>query len=145
MVILISYYIILDSSMIRNAITPLAEKQRQAVEWLKNYFDVYGDDSPNSEETLVQVMLKGDLYQHYLKDMVAAGREVVCQTRFGELWNVLFPFCQRRSYCDQPGKCSVCYEVDKQRRSTTDRHHAQMLKDVHLLHRGGMFMQEREW
>ena len=51
--------------MVRNAITPFAENQRQAVEWLKNYFDVYGDDSPNSEETLVQVMLKGDLYRHY--------------------------------------------------------------------------------
>ena len=130
--------------MVRNAITPLAENQRQAVEWLKNYFDVYGDDSPNSEETLVQVMLKGDHYRHYVKDMATAGREVVGEPRFGELWNVLFPYCQRRSYCDQPGKCNVCYEIDKQRRTTTDRHHARMLKDAHLLHRGGMFMQERE-
>jgi hypothetical protein len=132
----------LDSSMVRNSITPYAATQRLAVEWLRNYFDVYGDDSPNSESILVQIMLKGDLYQHYLRDM--KGQPIVSEPRFGELWNVLFPYCQRRSYCDQPEKCNVCYEIDKQRRATTDRHHARMLKDAHLLHRGGMFMIERE-
>ena len=137
------YTLLLDLSMVRNSLVPFAETQRLAVEWLKNYFDVYGDDSPNSADILVQIMLKGDLYQHYLKDM--KGQPVVAETRFGELWNVLFPHCQRRSYCDQPGKCAVCYEIDKQRRATTDRNHAKMLKDAHLLHRGGMFMQEREW
>ena len=59
----------LDSSMVRNSITPYAATQRLAVEWLRNYFDVYGDDSPNSESILVQIMLKGDLYQHYLRDI----------------------------------------------------------------------------
>ena len=134
--------VLLDPVMVRNAIVPYGDVQRDAVEWLKNYFDVYGDDSPNSVDTLVQVMLKGDLYKHYVKDM--ATRPTVGEPRFGELWNVLFPYCQRRSYCDQPGKCAVCYEIDKQRRCTTDRHHAKMLKDAHLLHRGGMFMLERE-
>ena len=109
--------------------------QRLAVEWLRNYFDVYGDDSPNSEETLVQIMLKGDLYKHYLIDM--KGQPIVSEPRFGELWNDLFLHCQHRSYC-------VCYEIDKQRRATSDRHQARMLKDAHLLHRGGMFMIERE-
>jgi hypothetical protein len=56
----------LDSVMVRNSLVPFAGTQRLAVEWLKNYFDVYGDDSPNSEDVLVQIMLKGDLYQHTL-------------------------------------------------------------------------------
>jgi hypothetical protein len=91
----------LDSVMVRNSLVPFAGTQRLAVEWLKNYFDVYGDDSPNSEDVLVQIMLKGGLYQHYLKDM--KDKPIVSEPRFGELWNVHFPHCQRRSYCDQPG------------------------------------------
>ena len=78
----------LDSSMVRNSITPYAATQRLAVEWLRNYFDVYGDDSPNSESILVQIMLKGDLYQHYLRDM--KGQPIVSEPRFGKLWNVYF-------------------------------------------------------
>lgn len=39
--VILGYYFILDSSMIRNAITPLAEKQRQAVEWLKKTISMY--------------------------------------------------------------------------------------------------------
>ena len=56
------------------------------MEWLRNYFDVYGDDSPNSEDTLllVQIMLKGDwYYQYYLR--VMKGQPIVSEPLFAEL------------------------------------------------------------
>lgn len=108
---------------------------------MENYFEVQGDDAPDSEEVHIQLMNKCEMFDMYERDM--GGRPKVGETRFGELWNVLFPKHRRRPYCDIPGKCFICGEIDKMRREEKDMHTLRMLKDAHLLHRGGMFMQER--
>lgn len=78
----------------------------------------------------------------YKKQM--EGRPTVSSQRFLELWLVLFPRHRKRPFCNIPGKCSVCYEIDRQRRQENTTHVHRMLKDAHLLHRAGMFHLERE-
>ena len=63
--------------------------------------------------------------------------------RFYELWSSLFPLCVNRPWCDIPGKCKVCCKIDTLRRTTDSDLVLLACKRAHLLHRGGMFNQER--
>ena len=49
-----------------------------------------------------------------------------------------------RQYCDIPGKCDICYDTDKGKRSTTDAKTLSCYRKIHHLHRGGMFMLDRD-
>ena len=55
--------------MVQAAITPMAETQRVCIRWLLRYFELYGDDSPNKDEVMIQVMRKRDVYDLYRRHM----------------------------------------------------------------------------
>ena len=97
----------------------------------------------NKDEVMIQVMLKKQVHEHYQKHMMSQSRAYVGLERFYDIWNVLYSKHRLRPYCDIPGSCDTCYEIDRLRRQEKDTHTAQMLKDAHLMHRGGMFMLER--
>jgi hypothetical protein len=46
-------------------------------------------------------------YDKYCEFM--APRRCVSESKFKELWNVLFQHVQMRPNCDIPGKCHICY------------------------------------
>lgn len=75
--------------------------------------------------------------------MLKAQEAVVILNRFYEIWNSLFPLCVNRPWCDIPGKCDVCCHIDRLRRTTNSDSVLLACKKAHLLHRGGMFNQER--
>ena len=79
----------------------MAETQRVCNRcwWLLRYFELYGDDSPNKDEVMIQVMLKKQVYEHY-NQMISQGREFVGLERFYDIWNVIYPKHRLRSYCD---------------------------------------------
>lgn len=136
---------IADESFVRNALTPFSERQRQCVWWLEDYFKIYADCDPDSDQKAVQVMQNKTLYMQYRKEVEQLGDgEFVDESTFDELWRVLFPKYQKRNYCDIPGSCNVCYKIDRARRQESDRHTGKMWSEVHALHRGGMFMAERK-
>jgi len=136
---------ILDPKMIRAAITPYAETQMMCSIWLENYFEKYGDKAPNRDETHLLIMQKNDLFKSYIHEFSNSNppRSVVSESKFIELWNVLYPTCVSRPWCDIPGKCDICYEIDRLRRSSEESIVQEKLKEAHHLHRGGMFMLER--
>ena len=135
--------------MIRAGLTPLADTQRTCVEWLRNYVETYGDSDPARSEKHLIIMHKKDVYRSYCNDMddqqaaLDYPRPKVSESRFFEIWNVLFPFCVNRPWCDIPGKCKICAEIDNLRRTKQGNLEQQKLKEAHHLHRCGMFMQER--
>ena len=128
--------------MVRSSIIPLAERQRLCSQFLDEYFTVHGDTSPDSDEVMLQIMNNGSLYRIYAKQY--AGRHPVVPSAFNQLWRVCWAKYRKRHYCDIPGSCDICYEVDRGRREEHDLHKAKMWQEIHLLHRGGMFMLERE-
>ena len=89
--------------MIQAAITPMAETQRVCIRWLLRYFELYGDDSPNKDEVMIQVMLKKDVYDLYRRHMTGQHRDLVGLERFYDIWNVIYPKHRKRPYCDIPG------------------------------------------
>jgi hypothetical protein len=129
--------------MIRASLQPLAETQQFCSIWLLEYFEKYGDKSPNGEETKLHLMKKNDVYYQYTHEFNLKKRPIVSETKFINLWNVLYPQYCMRQYCDIPGKCETCYEIDRLRRITDESVVQEKLREAHHLHRGGMFMLER--
>ena len=132
--------------MLIAAHTPLAETQQMCVLWLEGYFEKYGDQAPNRDETHLQIMQKMDLYEQYVRDTIRqSGQDgrVVPYSRFIILSATVFPSCITRPWCDIPGKCDICYRIDKLRRTSEDAIVQEKLKECHHLHRAGMFMLER--
>ena len=129
----------------KSSLVPLAERQQYAVLWMEDYFDKYGDQSPNSEETQLCIMHKSDVYKKYFHEMSNANppREHVDYSLFNSLWNTIHPKSRSRPWCDIPGKCDTCFEIDSARRKSDDSIVQEMLQQAHHLHRGGLFMQER--
>lgn len=68
---------------------------------------------------------------------------IVSFSKFVNIWRSIFPTVACRPYVDIPGKCFTCYEIDRQRRSTSNSVVQKLLAEAHILHRGGMFMLER--
>jgi hypothetical protein len=82
--------------MVQAALTPRSDNQEFAIVWMRDFFSRYGDQSPNREETLLQLMQRKDVYEIYKADFIKLERTVLSYTRFNSLWHVIFPFCRIR-------------------------------------------------
>lgn len=130
----------------RAAIMPASDVQLFCVIWLQQYFYVYGDDAPNSNEVHLAIQHKKDVYNDYKKEFevhCCPPRPIVSYKKFVELWNGIYPEVVARPYADVCGKCKICYEIQRIRSSGAERAVQLKAKEAHLLHRGGLFMLER--
>jgi hypothetical protein len=128
--------------MIRAAMVPSAAVKIDCTLWLESYFDRFGDQMPNKDEVKLLIMQKTNLFDKYVHDLTSEimPRATVSRTMFYRLWSALFPKCVSRPWCDVPGKCDTCYEIDRLRRTSEDPAVQDKLKEAHQLHRGGLFM-----
>lgn len=88
-------------------------------------------------------MAKKNVYQQYCTEMRKLKLEPVGMTTFISIWNTIFARFINRPWCDVPGKCDICFEIDNQRRNCSDEATLEQLKRAHHMHRGGLFMLER--
>ena len=131
--------------MVLAAMIPKSDVQADCALWLESYFKNYGDFAPNKNEVRLLIMQKKDVFNKYCHDFkLPVQRPVVSRAKFYELWDKLFPNCVSRPWCDVPGKCYTCYEIDRLRRTSDDAKVQEKLKEAHHLHRGGLFMLERD-
>jgi len=133
--------------MVEAAITPFSEHYQDCILWLNWFFKTFGDKMPNFDEIRLSLMGKTEVYEHYKKDSISDRGEhyqLVSYSMFVSLWNICFPHCVIRPFCDIPGKCDICFEIDKMRQATDTTIVQEHLRQAHLLHRGGMFMLERK-
>lgn len=131
--------------MIQAAMVPDTYKAGLAIEWMLQYFDTYGDQQPNGDLTKLSINTKREIYQEYCADLKLMDPEaVLSETQFSTYWRAMFPSVRIRSWVNIPGKCSTCMEIDKLRKQPCDKVTGKALKQAHLLHRGGLFMLERQ-
>jgi hypothetical protein len=129
--------------MIVAALCPHSDDQIKATTWIEEYFELFADKSPDSEEVQLAICFKKDVWRLYRKSRKQANEGFISYSLFVDLWNSLFPNYLIRPWLDVPGKCEVCYEIDTASRSTSDKAVQEALRQCHHMHRGGMFMQER--
>lgn len=103
------------------------------------------DYSPNSEARRVDVYDKSELFRIYEEKFGNENNAMatVSYAKFCEMWNYIFPKYHTADFCNIPGKCWVCYEIDCLRQSTDDSVVLKKCQEAHQLHRGGMFALER--
>ena len=130
--------------MLRAGLTPLAEVQHLCKIWLEDFFERQGDMDPDSDDVNIQLTLRKELFKKYSSEMSSRKRQYVSEKRFNEIWNVIFPHHRIRPYCDKPGHCDLCYEVDRGRRTATTKAAEKRFTEAHFIHRCGLFMLERE-
>jgi hypothetical protein len=133
-----------DKKMVRAVLTSISSAQQRLVSWLEDHFELYGDKTPNRDETHMIIMQKTEVYRQYVADVEREIEVQPCQySLFIETWKCLFPTCLSRPWCEIIGKCDTCCDINQLRRGTTDRSVQKALVEAHSLHRGGMFMLER--
>jgi hypothetical protein len=89
---------------------------------------------------------KLDLYNIYKKQFEEQKRDYVTASKFNELWNAIFPQHLLRPWVGIPGKCDPCLLIyDKMSDPKSSKAVKEACRELHLLHRGGMFMPERNW
>jgi hypothetical protein len=112
--------------------------------WLDNHFLIYGDKAPNKLEIQVSVNTKKEIYEVFAAEASTNDIKPVGYNTFVNLWNAQFPNVIARPWVDVPGKCNTCYLIDREKGKATDKEVIRHLGIVHQLHRGGLFMLERE-
>ena len=132
-----------DRTWITAALCPLSERQNIAIAWLERFFEWYGDFNPTHDRTGVSVQFKFDVYDKYERQFCDTPQYLISKERLLELWRVLFPHCVKREGCNIVGKCDICYEIESGRKDNGEAVMQEAFSKVHLMHRGGMFMLER--
>ena len=107
------------------------------------HFEAYGDKSPDSLENKMSICHRNEVFAQYCSEMEQSGEKLVKKNRFYEIWSSLFPYVVNRPWCDIPGKCKICHEIDKLRKTSNSIAVQLALQKAHLLHRGGLFNKER--
>ena len=140
----------------RLMLTPVKSVKKMAcVQWLQRYCEESGDYAPNEGEIKLNIKIKA-VYDEYVKYAVTmqdnvqraeeekedidipAARNFNCYISYSEfcnLWGTVFPYCVVRPYVDIPGKCRICFEIDRQRRICEDNVVKKMLTRAHFLHK----------
>jgi len=128
--------------MVRSALVPQSEQHCSV--WLEEYFKIYGDKKPNSLETEIGVNAKKDIYKEYESELKKNHMKPISYSVFINAWNALYPTVKARPWVDVPGKCNTCFLIDREKDTATDKEVVRQLGIVHQLHRGGLYMLERE-
>jgi hypothetical protein len=122
---------------------PYTDSQQYCRFWLEDYFKNNADYSPTVEEEHVRIDMKNRLYKLYAQELSKKKIPHLDEREFMENWRVLFPLHRTSTWCNIPGKCWVCYEIDRARQTSSDSMVQQKCGEAHYLHRAGMFGQER--
>jgi hypothetical protein len=117
---------------------------RETALWLRDNFNLTADYKPNKSEGALLAIAKKSLYEKYVNEFKSLQKRTCSLPQFYGLWNGLFPEFVNRPWCDIPGKCDTCYEIDMLRRTESSPDVQEALSEAHYMHRGGLFMLERQ-
>jgi len=128
--------------MVRSALVP--KDQQFCSVWLDNHFSIYGDKAPNRDEVQLSVNSKKEIFKMFDADAKKNSIHSVGYNTFVNLWDAQFPRVKSRPWVNVPGKCNTCYLIDREKNKATDQEVVRHLGIAHQLHRGGLYMLERE-
>ena len=92
------YYYVLDPELLIAGMIPSSKAQQDAVFWLSDYFNTFGDSYSNSALTHISVGTRAELYRDYCQDQARHDLEIVNEQKFLLLWRTLFPYVVLRDF-----------------------------------------------
>lgn len=123
---------------------PNSYKSLACYVWMHNYFDLVGDQAPNSGgEIHLDPTTKEEIYTEYVMDMESVGEERLDPSNFRDLWKTCFPHVKIKEFKNVTGKCDTCAALTAARKKYRDKASREMVQYFHAMHRI-MFMSERK-
>lgn len=104
-----------STEIVRSSLTPFALAQQHCVSWMGEYFEAFGDHSPNSFEDIK--LNSGSIKEQYetfyfpqaTMELESLGTKPVSYSLFTSLWKVIYPTVTNRSYCSIMGELSCAF------------------------------------
>ena len=105
----------------------------------------YGDAQPNSDEVHLAESTKKDVHEKYVQDYSIEYDDdsYLSYKLFCKFWRTAFPDVKLRALKSVVGKCWTCAWIDDGKKSATSNAESKAFRDLHQLHRGGLYMLER--
>jgi hypothetical protein len=101
-------HLLLDPEEVRVGLMPNGQMHHLAKAWMSVFFQMVGDQIPNSNEIHLETQDKLEIWAEYVWDMHFLGEyEALCYTKFLELWDLVFPHVRIRVYKAVTGKCTI--------------------------------------
>ena len=120
--------------------TPQAE---HLYAWMKNYFELLGDEQPALAEVHLDPIQKLDIYAEYVNETVNIdGLQPLSISRMEQMWLDSFNYVKIREYKACTGKCSICADLSELCRKLNTREAMLYLKACRVIHRAD-FMSDR--
>ena len=133
-----------DLKMVSQSLMPLSSNQHSAMTWLETYANDFGDHIPNENLIYLSMPTKRSVWRDYVYQMNEFGVPYLQESMFMALWNSIYPNFLIRPWVNVAGKCNTCYYIDAIRRQSKNPALLEAAKQAHQLHRGGLFIIERE-
>lgn len=129
--------------IITAGLTPNSQKYQNAGYWFESFFEESADNCPNRNEMHMEVMSKAELY---VADQAVfhPGEGVLTYNHWNEMWKTVYPHVKMRVYKQVTGKCWTCLFISERRKVAQTRLERLALKELHQMHRSGLYMLERK-
>ena len=98
------------TEMVRSTLTPLALSQQHCISWMNEYFEAFGDHSPNSFDDIklnsgsIREQYDNFYYPQAAMELESMGAKPVAYPLFTSIWKVIYPTVTNRSYCSIMGE-----------------------------------------
>lgn len=139
--------------MTRAALTRNNDMHQRTIMWMYDYFIMHADTCPNSLEWHLELCAKQDIWEVYKREMKILYQYDKCNENakvfvtydmFISMWKSVFPYVKIRVYKQVTGKCWTCHRINEVRMNSENKSTLLAAKELHQLHRGGLYMLERE-
>lgn len=87
------------------AFAPQGDTHEYCLQWMKDYFDKYGDKQPNSYITFLSEAFKRDIYDQYCSHVSKHRMVSISKDSFYRMWINCFPYKLLREEGNIIGKC----------------------------------------
>lgn len=113
--------------------------------FMENKFSLF-ESQPNSKQIHMDVDKKRRIYKEYkehIQSEYGTEQPVLAESQFRTMWSSCFDHVKIRETKRVSGKCWTCAHINTMRHETSDVHTLEALKQLMIMHRGGLFMLER--
>jgi hypothetical protein len=113
---------------------------------MEDYFDKF-DFDPTSKQIHIDACFKRSIYEEYIR---SRGVDRGCETsslsegQFKSMWSLLYDHVKIRQVKRVSGKCWTCAYINETMKKNKGDAILQACKELMIMHRGGLFMLERE-
>jgi hypothetical protein len=109
--------------------------------WFRDHFELIGDPMPNTAgEVHIDKTEKQEIYCLYVNEV---RQNCLTFSAWNKFWKRCFSNVKIRKWKNVSGKCDDCAAINNGRLIAKSQEEAKSFRKIHLMHKSGLYMQER--